>query len=54
VAILTAVIFGIVPAIQASNPDLVGSLKNPAAAAPMELRASICAARSWRFKSPWR
>jgi len=27
VAILTAVIFGIVPAIQASNPDLVGSLK---------------------------
>ncbi len=27
VAILTAVVFGIVPAIQASNPDLVGSLK---------------------------
>ena len=27
VAILTAVLFGIVPAIQASNPDLVGSLK---------------------------
>jgi putative ABC transport system permease protein len=27
VAILTAILFGIVPAIQASNPDLVGSLK---------------------------
>jgi putative ABC transport system permease protein len=27
VAVLTAVVFGIVPAIQASNPDLVGSLK---------------------------
>jgi len=27
VSILTAVLFGIVPAIQASNPDLVGSLK---------------------------
>jgi putative ABC transport system permease protein len=27
VAILTAVLFGIVPAIQASNPDLMGSLK---------------------------
>jgi putative ABC transport system permease protein len=27
IAILTAVLFGIVPAIQASNPDLVGSLK---------------------------
>jgi putative ABC transport system permease protein len=27
VSILTAVVFGIVPAIQASNPDLVGSLK---------------------------
>ncbi len=27
VAILTAVVFGVVPAIQASNPDLVGSLK---------------------------
>jgi len=27
VAVLTAVLFGIVPAIQASNPDLVGSLK---------------------------
>jgi putative ABC transport system permease protein len=27
VAMLTAVLFGIVPAIQASNPDLVGSLK---------------------------
>src|SRR5580658_3092028 len=26
-AILTAVVFGVVPAIQASNPDLVGSLK---------------------------
>ncbi len=27
VAILTSVVFGVVPAIQASNPDLVGSLK---------------------------